>query len=181
MKHGLVRNESFRGAQLMEPPSRILMKKIGLPMHETYRFVGYKTSILRHLIDCGDEVVNGSSDDGFSIQVHVGDVAKTATELITGQIQSAAFGGAGEASTAISAIGTALDGVSVLGMIDDMLPESERPPLTRPGRVAVKKDHIMNGKLIVDITMHQGLKAGWADTGKQQITLKDVAYIVHDY
>lgn len=180
MKHGLVQGETYKGYTLMVPPSRQFYGKIGLPVYATYRFVGYKTSILRHLLDCGTETVSGS-ETGFTIQVRVNNVMKSATEEYVGRIQSAAFGIAGESVNAISAIGNVLDGVSFAGMVNDLLPDAERPPLKRPGKVAVKKDHIMNGRLIVDVTMHSGVKAGWNDTGQQEVTLKDIAYIVHDF
>ncbi len=180
MKHGLVSNQSFRGYTLMAPPSRILYGKIGLPVHATYRFVGYQTSILRHLMDCGEETVKGH-EAGFTIQVSVNNVMKSATEEIVGAVQGAALGVAGEAVNAISIMGNVLDGISVAGMVGDMLPESGKPALKRPGKVAYRKDHLMNDRIIVDVTMHKGDRSGWVDTGKQEITLLDVAYIVYDH
>lgn len=163
----------------MVPPSRLIYKKIGLPIHQKYRFIGYKTSILRHLIDCGDEVVNGDSHAQFTIQVKIADVAKTATEHYTGAIQSAALGVAGEAVTAINTMNTVLDGVSVAGMVGDLMPEGKKPELKRPGAVAYKKDHIMNGRIIVTLGMQGGETPGWIDTGKHEITLRDVAVILN--
>lgn len=164
----------------MTPPSRILYGKIGLPVHATYRFVGYQTSILRHLIDCGEETVKGHQS-GFTIQISVNSVMKSATEEIVGAVQSAALGVAGEVVSMVGTMGTVLDGISVLGMAGGMLPEGERPELKRPGKAAYHKDHLMNDRIIVDVTMHKGDRTGWVDTGKQEITLKDVAYVVHDH
>lgn len=188
MNHGHVQNETFAGYELHLPPSRALNQKIAVSSHKKYRFVGYKTSILRHLIDCGDEVVSGSAEGTsgsgvlavHTVQVAVKDVMNTATEQYVGAIQGAALGAAGEAVQAVGTMNSILDGVSVLGMIEDALPSANKPELKRPGKWAYRKDHLMNGRIIVDIEMHTGARTGWTDTESQSITLLDVAYIVAD-
>ena len=180
MKHGLVRNESYKGYQLLVPPSRLLYNKIGLPIHETYRFIGYKSSILRHLIDSGDTVVNGKNDLGFTIQLKIGDVMKSATDEIVDTVRGVALGAAGSVVSAVDIMNTVLDGVSVLELVRNLLPESEKPPeLKRPSKARYLKDHALNSRIIVDISMHKGEKVGWIDTEASESTLKNVAYAVN--
>lgn len=152
-----------------------------MPIHQKYRFTGYKTSILRHLIDCEDEIVNGDLHPSFTIHVRITDVAKTAAEHYTGAVQSAALGFAGEAVSAINTMNTVLDGVSVAGMVKDVTPDENTPKLKRPGAMAYQKDHMMNGRLILTIGMQGGETPGWIDTGEHQIILRDVAVILNAY
>ena len=133
------------------------------------------------MIDCGDEIVNGDPHPSFTIQVHIADVSKTAAEQYKGAVQSAALGFAGEAVSAINTMNTALDGVSVAGMVKDLMPDGKTPKLKRPGAMAYQKDHIMNGRLMVTIGMQGGETPGWIDTGEHQITLRDVAVILNAY
>lgn len=180
MKHGLVLNESFKGYGLMVPPSRVLFNKIGLPIHATYRFVGYKSSILRHMIDSGDTIVNGKNDLGFTVQLKIGEVMKSGSEQIVDSIRGGALGVAGNVVTAVDLMNNVLDGIAVMELVRNLLPEGEKPPeLKRPSKAKYLKDHALNSRIIVDITMHKGERNGWIDTEAEETTLKNVAYAVN--
>ncbi len=178
MKHGLIQNQTFAGYELLTPPSRYLTNKIGLTIANTYRFVGYKTSILRHLIDTGDCVVNGKNADGFTVQIQIAEVMKSGSQQIVDSIRGGALGIAGGSVAAVDMMNNVLDGISVAGMIKDMAPDGETTiaPLKRPGKAKYLKDHAMNNRIIVDLSMHKGTRDRWIDTMMEQIDLRTVAH-----
>ncbi|MEO0991651.1 MAG: hypothetical protein AAFX00_11955 [Pseudomonadota bacterium] len=182
MKHGHIQNQTFAGFELLTPPSIGLHGKIGLPIHKTYRFVGYKTSILRYMMDNKDCVVNGANDHGFTIQMAVGEVAKTAGEQYADAFRGAALGAVGEFSTAIDAMNNVLDGLSVVGMINDILdgdPPGGVAPV-RPDKKAYAWDHAMGTRIIVDLSLYKGEKDRWLDLGATTCTLHTIAYLMHN-
>lgn len=182
MKHGMIQNQSFAGYDLMQPPSILLYNKIGLGIHNTYRFVGYKTSILRYLIDNKDCVVNGANADGFTIQMAVGEVAKTVGELYSEAFAGAALGVVGGLSSAVDMMNTVLDGVSVAGMIADRLPGGNAGPHApvRPDKKAYAWDHAMHAKIIVDLSLYKGERDRWLDLGATECNLHTIAYLLHN-
>ncbi|MEM6305595.1 MAG: hypothetical protein AAF744_12820 [Pseudomonadota bacterium] len=179
MKHGIVQNESFAGAELMTPPSRLIYNRIGLPVHATYRFIGYKSSILRHLIDSSDCAVEGHNDLGFTIQIKISEVMKSGSEQIADSIRGGALGVAGEVVTLVDLMNNVLDGISVIDLVRQQLPAGQAPALKRPNRATYLKDHAINSRIMVDLSLHKGEKSGWIDTETVDCTLKEVAYAVN--
>jgi hypothetical protein len=182
MKHGLVQNQTFAGSTLMAPPSILLYNKIGLPIHATYRFVGYKTSILRYLIDNKDCVVNGANEHGFTIQMAVGEVAKTASQEYSEAFAGAALGVAGGIVSAVDMMNNVLDGLSVAGMVADALPGGSNGPNApvRPGKKAYAWDHAMNARIIVDLSLYKGDKDRWLDLGATECNLHTIAFLLYN-
>lgn len=182
MKHGLIKDQTFAGYTLLTPPSILLHNKIGLPIHATYRFVGYKSSIMRYLIDNKDCEVNGEDSHGFTIQMAVGDVAKSAGEQYSDAFKGAALGFAGGVVTLVDAMNNVLDGISVAGMIGDLAsgdgPSGAAP--VRPDRMAYAWDHAMHDRIIVDLSMYKGEKARWLDLGATKCTLHTIAYLLYN-
>lgn len=183
MKHGLVQGESFAGYSLMTPPSILLHNKIGLSLTGgAYRFVGYKSSILRYLIDNKDCVVNGANDAGFTIQMAVGEVGKTAAEQYSELFAGAALSVAGGLVSAVDMMNTVLDGVSVAGIVGDALPggpnRSNAP--VRPDKKAYAWDHAMNAKIIVDLSLYSGARNRWYDLKATRCTLHTIAFLVYN-
>lgn len=182
MKHGLIKDQTYKGYTLLTPPSILLYNKIGLPIHATYRFVGYKSSIMRYLIDNKDCEVNGDGAHGFTIHMAVGDVAKTAGQLYSDAFKGAALGFAGEFVTLVDAMNNVLDGISVAGIVGDLAsgdaPGGVAP--VRPDRKAYAWDHAMNDRIIVDLTMNSGEKTRWLDLGASKCTLHTIAYLLYN-
>lgn len=183
MKHGYVENESFRGCILVAP-GYLKNNTIGLPIHRTYRFEGYKSSILRHLIDrrgVGVKTDSKSEELGFTVQVQIANVMKSASEQYINQFRGAALGVAGGFVSAIDAMNTVLDGISVMGYAHDLVGGGGgkgMPELKRPSGFSYFKDHQLNGRMIVNLSAYKGEKKGWIDTGKNETSLEAVAYLL---
>lgn len=183
MKHGRILNQTFAGTQLLSyKPDWLRSHGVGLGTAGTYRFLGYKTSIMRFLIDMDETKINCL--EGETIQIKYGQVADTATEQYVGAIQSAALGVAGEFVTMIEMMNNVLDGVSVAGMVGDMAPgfdANNLRPLKRPSALAYRKDHALNKKVIIDLRGGAGVTPGWTDTGSSLMTFKTLAFLIRSF
>ncbi len=182
MHKGYVRNETFAGRTLQD--IAFYQGKIGISSTSgDYMFHGYRTSILRYLIENKSDVVNLASGDAANakICVHVADEADKASDLITNNIRALALGGAGEVVSAIGAINTVLDGVSVAGMVRDMMP-SHDPSLSlpdTPSKFKCAKDKALNKRIFVRLSCYHEGKPGWHDLGLSTITFGDLAVVVN--
>ena len=182
MHKGYVRNETFAGRTLQD--IALYQGKIGIGSTSgDYLFHGYRTSIIRYLIENQTDTINLASSDAANTNlcVHIADEADKASDLIADNIRMAVMGGVGEIVSIVGTINSVLDGVSVAGMVRDLMP-SHNPSLTlpdKPSKFARAKDKALNKRIFVRISCYGEGKPGWHDLGLPSITFGDLAVVVN--
>ncbi|MEO0989606.1 MAG: hypothetical protein AAFX00_01505 [Pseudomonadota bacterium] len=176
MKHGVIIKQSLDGT-VLNSSSFTLKNKIGLGVSNTYRFVGYKTSLLRFMIDNEKTPVTCMKNE--TLHIKIGDVAKSAMDAIIDTAKKGAIGLGGVAEVLETAT-TVLDGISSAETIYDIVPKTKG--LKRPSNFAYHKDHALHARVIVDlkgITPGQNARVdGFADIGVSECTLIDIASLL---
>ena len=193
MKHGILQAKSIRPYEgdLFGTSGPIKLNG------RTYRFEGYKTSIMRYLLDNGTrKIVDGkppgdkADEYGTStkrpICVRGGNVGKTASETVVETFQGGALGLIGGGSGPIMEIAsTALDVKDALDIANSATGATDKvADVSRPGKIAYGVDHAFGNRIIIDIDCYMRSSAiskfhsKVVDTKGYEVTFSQLAAIV---
>ena len=160
----------------------------------TYRFQGYKSSIMQHLLDNGTKkiVVGKTSTDEygtstkFPICVRGGNVGKTTSETVVETIQGGALGLVGSgAGPLMETASTVLDVKDTLDIVNTATGATDRMTnVSRPGKIAYRLDHMFGNRIIIDVDCYMRTNriskfhAKVVDTKGYEMTFSQLAAIV---
>lgn len=183
MIHGYVKSETFAGTSL-HPGLSSITKQIGLTHSSKFQWRGYRTSLLRHMIDRQDYAITAQS--GYTIHVKISNLMKSGGEqladVVRARVGGIALSIAGGANTLVDMMNNATDAISAVEIVKSLKPESKvNKPLVRPGRAETLKDHSLNDRIIVIVEANIGEKSGWTDLGLSSCTYGTIAHMVNDY
>ena len=174
----------------------------------TYRFEGYKSSILKFLLSnrwrlarfIAAKNKGFTSDDEYgtlasgqvsgSIWVSGSEVGQSANDVIVDTIRGAAMGAVGGLGSGaiLQGFNTGMDAISAMQTVNDVAGISDKltdmsGDIKKPNKVMSFMDHRFNKRIIIDVSLHmsQGhskFSSKRIDTGLEELNCSQLAAIV---
>lgn len=158
MKHGIL-----KGDLIIPDPGFALFGARKITLHgRTYQLIGYKSSILKYLIDNGEcKFIAGkiASDEygtkaDMNLRIRGNVVGKSASEEIVDSIRGGALGFATGIAPALTALGTAIDTMTAIGHVNTVTGTTDKladAGTSRPNKFQSFMDHRFGDRIIIDI------------------------------